>query len=143
MNSDQSYGSASNMHDSIYAEVERKEKIKKKFLRDLTSWAGTLIVIIAMDVFLSGGMTWSKFPVFFYSLFMVTRFFKYIRARNFGDEYPGRSRRRNRKRLANRHEEDQPIDDYSETLLRQDEREMSDLKEYRKVGKPWKDEDLV
>jgi hypothetical protein len=140
MHSDPSHRDDNDIHRSIYEEVERKAKMQRRFFRDLSSWAGTMIVLIAMDVFLSGGMTWSKFPVFFYSLFMMTRFIKYIRAQRFGGEYPGRSGRRNRRRLRDNHQE---VEDYTDTLLRQEERELADLKEYRQPGKPWKDEDLV
>jgi hypothetical protein len=34
-------------------------------------------------------------------------------------------------------------EDYSDELLNGKEREMEDLKEYRKAGKPWNDKDLV
>jgi hypothetical protein len=143
MKSGQANNIQDDMHSSIYEEVERKAIMQRRFFRDLSSWAGTVIVLIAIDVFLGGGLTWSKFPVFFYSLFMMTRFIKYIRAQRFGGEYPGRSGRRNRKRFIAGYQEEQEVEDYSDTLLHRKERELADLKEYRQPGKLWKDEDLV
>lgn len=120
-------------------EIEKKEKIRNKFFRDLTSWMGTSVVLLAIDFFLSGGITWSRYPVFFYGIYMVSHVFKYIRAIHFGGDYEDKPSRRKRRR----NRDDQPVEDYSDELLNQEDRELADLKEYRQPGKPWKDEDLV
>ncbi len=145
----QSYRSKYNKRDTSYDEMEKRDKLRKKFITDLTSWAGTSIVLLAMDFFLSGGMTWSRYPLFFYGIFMLMQFFKFIRIQYAGADYESRrTRRRERKRHRNtQHEEDpihsMPVEDYTEVLLRQEERELAELKDYRQPGKLWKDEDLV
>ncbi len=123
--------------------LEKKEKFRKKFFRDLTSGIGTIIVLVAINLFLTGGITWSKYPIFFYGIFMLMQFFKFIRVQYFDEDYNERESRRDRRQNRREIDQSQPVEDYSDELLRQEERELADLKEYRQPGKPWKDEDLV
>lgn len=131
------------MQETDHADLIKKEKFRKKFFRDLMSWVGTSIVLITMDLFLSGSITWSRFPVFFYGIFMVMQFFRFINVEYFGGDYHEKPKRWHRRNKYEAPVEEAPVEDYSDELLRREEREYADLKEYRKPGKPWKDEDLV
>ncbi len=131
------------MQESDHNDLIKKEKFRKKFFRDVMSWAGTSIVLIAIDLFLSGSITWSRFPVFFYGIFMVMQFFRFINVEYLGGDYREKPKRRHRKSRYKQTPEDAEVEDYSDELLRPEEREYADLKDYRKPGKLWKDEDLV
>ncbi len=131
------------LQNAYHDEAERKEIIRKRFYRDVISWVGTIITLLAINFFLVGGMTWSRFPIFFIGLFMGMRFLQYISAQQFGGEYPRRSRRRDRRRYADQLPANEPVEDYTDVLLRQEEREPAELKDYRKPEKAWRDEDLV
>ena len=48
--------------------VEKRLRKIKKFYKDLASWAGLSVFMIALDLFLSGGISWSKYPVFFWGI---------------------------------------------------------------------------
>ena len=103
------------------------------------------VFMLALDLFLSGGISWSKYPVFFWGITLAYQYFNILRIQRMDRQWE-------EKMLKKFKGQDQDTDDipseqdYSEELLRNDrarEKEMADLSEYRKLKKPWKDEDLV
>ena len=126
---------------------EKRHRKVQKFYKQLASWAGTSVFLLALDLFLSGGISWSKYPVFFWGIAIAMQFFNVLRLqwmmkkeREAKIELPNTSTAQ--KTLSG--EVRQP--DYSDELLKNQnlkEKEIADLAEYRKLKKPWKDEDLV
>jgi hypothetical protein len=126
---------------------ERRDKKLKKFYKELTQWLGVSVMLIGINVFLSGNISWAKYPVFFWGIVVVSQVFDVIRMQRLNREYQDK---RWRGEIAEPEMVPLPdvtsdeMEDHSPTLLRQpEEREKVDLTEYRKVGRPWKDEDLV
>lgn len=126
---------------------EKSRRKIEKFYKQLASWAGTSVFLIALDLFLSGGISWSKYPVFFWGIAIAMQFFNVLRLQWM---------------LKKEHSKDAGIStepysqkaingegqtpDYSDVLLDNQalrEKEIADLADYRKLQKPWKDEDLV
>jgi len=131
-----------------YQEAQKRVRKIKRFYTNLASWAGTSVFLIALDVFLSGGMTWSRYPVFFWGISILMQVFQIIRLQRMDKSWEERQMRRfmgrnyqPRNTTATLPQEQQ--EDYSDDLLNQQEREMADLSEYRKLKKPWEDKDLV
>lgn len=131
--------------DFEYKEAQKRVKKIKAFYKDLSSWAGVSVILIAMNFFMSGGIGWAKYPVFFWGIFIVSQAFNIIRLQRLDKAWEERQLRRFTGRPNRLPQTNQmsPQEDYSEELLDQQEREMADLSEYRKVNKPWKDKDLV
>ncbi|MDZ4747859.1 MAG: 2TM domain-containing protein [Saprospiraceae bacterium] len=136
--------------DPEYEEAQKRVRKIKKFYKDLASWAGTSVFLLALDFFLSGGISWSKFPVFFYGIFVVTEVFNIIRLQRLDKAWEERQMRRftgrgHSRNLPGNHLDNQQeqLEDYSEDLLNRKDREMEDLSAYRNLRRPWKDEDLV
>lgn len=136
--------------DPEYEEAQKRVRKIKKFYKDLAGWAGTSVFLLAFDFFLSGGISWSKYPVFFYGIFVVTQIFNIIRLQRLDKAWEERQMRKFTGRNYQRTPQTtlppyttEPPEDYSEELLNKEEREMADLTEYRKLNKPWKDDDLV
>lgn len=133
--------------DKAQIEAEKRVRKIKKFYKELASWAGASVFMIALDLFLSGGITWSKFPVFFWGITLVWQFFEVLRLQKLDKQWEDRMMRKfldkeSDKRLG----ESDKQEDYSGELLKNEEireKELANLAEYRKVQKPWKDEDLV
>lgn len=137
--------------DQEYLDAQKRVKKIKSFYKNLASWAGSSIFMIALDLFLSGGITWSKFPVFFWGISLVIQFFQVLRLQQLDKEWE----KKQLKKLIGRDHPlpldkqnpeqtiQEPLEDYSDELLNQQDREMEKLSEYRKLQRPWKDEDLV
>jgi hypothetical protein len=108
------------------------------------------VFLLALDFFLSGGISWSKYPVFFYGIFVVTQVFDIIRLQRLDKaweekqmrKFTGRSQSGRAPANPLETQQDQ-LEDYSEDLLNRKDREMEDLSEYRQLKRPWKDDDLV
>jgi hypothetical protein len=146
------------MSDNLYTEPTEKEYLEaqkrvrkiKKFYKELTSWASTSVILIALNLFLSGNISWAKYPVFFWGIFVLAGVFDIIRMQKLNKEWEARQMRKfTGKEIpqpvaqsVSDIGQDQPRD-YSEELLRQEERELADLTEVRRLKRPWKDEDLV
>ncbi len=132
------------------AEAQKRIRKIKKFYKELTSWAGTSVFLIAINIFIAGHITWAKYPVFFWGLFILVQAFEVFRLQRMDKEWEERQMRRFTGRStppplqrAPPHGAHDQTEDYSEQLLQQRERELADLSEYRKLKRPWKDEDLV
>lgn len=134
-------------HDKVQLEAEKRVRKIKKFYKELYSWIGTSIVLIAIDLFFSGGITWSKFPVFFWGITIVYQFFEVLHLQKLDRQWEDKMMRKFLKKEPDGAlEEPEKTDDYSDELLHNEqirEKELADLSDFRKVKKPWKDEDLV
>jgi hypothetical protein len=75
-------------------EALKREYKVRKFYKSLISWAGTSIMLIAIDLFTSGGITWSKFPVFFWGISIFIQFIGIMKLQHFDKN---RERRRYRR----------------------------------------------
>lgn len=136
--------------DYEYQAAQKRVKKIKSFYKDLSSWAGTSIMLIGLNLFLSGNITWAKYPVIIWGIFIAAEVFNIIRLQYMDKEWEDRQMRRFTGRTrstvppgAIRESSSSPAEDYSDDLLHQEERELADLSQYRKAGKAWKDEDLV
>ena len=133
--------------DEATLNAEKRVKKIKKFYKELASWAGASVFMIALDLFLSHGITWSKFPVFFWGITLVWQFFEVLRLQKLDKQWEDKMMRKFLdKEQGTRIGEGDKQEDYSGELLKNEEvreKEMANLREYRKVQKPWKDEDLV
>lgn len=126
---------------------ERRQKKIQKFYKQLASWAGTSVFLLALDLFLSGGISWSKYPVFFWGIAIAMQFFNTLRL-----QWILKKEQEEKSQLPTLSHPQQTLPrevqhpDYSDELLNNQtlrEKEIADLAEYRKLHKPWKDEDLV
>ena len=134
--------------DPEYENAQKRVRKIKKFYKELASWAGTSIFLVALDFFLSGGITWSKYPVFFWGIFMVIEFFKVLPLQKMDKQWEDNMIKKFTRKPALTEPSSIPVPekDFSEALLREnekEEKEYADLTEYRKLKKPWEDEDLV
>lgn len=129
--------------DPEYRDALKRVKKIKNFYKNLASWAGASIFMLALDFFLSGGFTWSRYPVFFWGLSIIPQLFQVIRLQKLDKPWEQRQMRRFTGRSIPDNTTSPPLEDYSDELLNQRDREMSELSDYRKVSKPWKEEDLV
>ena len=133
--------------DEATLDAEKRVRKIKKFYKELASWAGASVFMIALDLFLSGGISWSKFPVFFWGITLVWQFFEVLRLQKLDKQWEDKMMRKflDKEPRASIGEAGKE-DDYSRELLQNEEireKELANLAEYRKVQKPWKDEDLV
>ena len=133
--------------DEATLDAEKRVRKIKKFYKELASWAGASVFMIALDLFLSHGITWSKFPVFFWGISLVWQFFEVLRLQKLDKQWEDRMMKKflDKDSAKGITEGDKP-EDYSGELLNNEEvreKELANLSEYRKVQKPWKDEDLV
>ncbi len=135
--------------DYEYQAAQKRVKKIKSFYKDLSSWAGTSIMLIGLNLFLSGNITWAKYPVIIWGIFIAAEVFNIIRLQYIDKEWEERQMRRFTGRTRTTapartiSESSSTTEDYSDDLLQQEERELADLSQYRKAGKAWKDEDLV
>ena len=143
MSSNQQYPPEPIQEDSEYTDALKRVKKIKSFYKNLASWAGVSIFLLALDFFMSGGFTWSRYPVFFWGLSIIPQLFQVIRLQKLDKTWEQRQLRRFTGRAIPEDTTSPPLEDYSEELLNQKDREMSELPDYRKVSKPWKEEDLV
>ena len=126
---------------------EKSRRKIQKFYKQLASWAGTSVFLLALDLFLSGGISWSKYPVFFWGIAIAMQFFNVLRLqwmikKEHEKESGLPTANYPQKALAGEGQ----TPDYSDELLDNQnlrEKEIADLADYRKLKKPWKDEDLV
>lgn len=139
-------------NDKNYQDAQKRVAKIKKFYKDLASWAGTSVFLIALDLFLSGGISWSKYPVFFWGIFIAMEFFNILRLQKLDPQWEKKMIRKftsdhTKEPILKLPDEIQDrTADYSKELLRdpmKEEKELADLSEYRKLKRPWKDEDLV
>lgn len=131
-------------NDPEYQEAQKRVRKIKSFYKELSGWAGVSVILLGMDLFLSGGITWSKYPVFFYGLFVLAEVFNIIRLQKLDKEWEQRQIQKFTGRKTSPVAEEIPgTEDYSETLLRENEKEPANLADYRKLNKPWKEDDLV
>jgi hypothetical protein len=124
----------------MIAAQKRLRKIKS-FYKNLASWAGTSVMLLGMNLFISGDISWAKFPVFFWGIFLAADFFKILYLQRTQKEWEERQAMRMPGRPGTASGEG--TEDYSGELLHRKEREVENLADYRKVSKPWKDQDLV
>jgi hypothetical protein len=138
-------------NDPEFENAQKRIRKIKKFYKELASWAGISVFLVALNLFLSGNISWAKYPVFFWGIFLVVEYFQVIRLQRIDKEWEDRMMRKftGRERLPP-NTSDEPVqgtqEDYSQELLGsppEKQKEMADLSDYRKVKKPWKDEDLV
>ena len=127
-------------------DAEKRVAKLRKFYKNLVSWASTSIFLLALDIFMNHGITWSKFPVFFFAVALFFQFMGLMRMKYFDKDWEDKMVRKHTER-GSLPDADQPeTEDYSEELLRggeQREKEKADLSTFRKLKKPWRDEDLV
>lgn len=131
--------------DKAHLDAEKRVKKIKKFYKELASWAGTSVILLAIDLFLSGGISWSKYPVFFWGIAIAVQFINIVRIQRLDRQWEDKMMRKfkSQEQIPEAMSSDP---DYSEELLHNEklrEKELADLSEYRKLKKPWKDEDLV
>ncbi len=138
--------------DNEPLEVQKRVRKIKRFYKELTSWAGTSAFLIALNLFLSGDISWAKFPVFFWGIYLLANVFDILRLQREQKAWeekrlqshpsPTSVLLENQKRMQ---PVSHPEEDYSGELLHREEpiRESADLTEVRKLKRPWKDEDLV
>lgn len=129
-----------------YQDAENRVRKIRKFYKELASYVATSIFLIAINLFISGGIGWAKYPVFFWGIALVFQFVNVLRLQKFDRRWEDKMIKKfagdvPQKRILE--QEFQP--DYSEELLDHQPpgKEMADLSEYRKLKRPWKDEDLV
>lgn len=130
--------------------VKDRLKTIKKFYKDLTSWGSTSVVLIAINIFISGGISWAKYPVFFWGIFVLAQFITVWGLQREQKAYEARNAQKGYQPVSLMPETkvpvtEEPVVDYSDTLLGKEEaeREIADLTEVRKLKRPWRDEDLV
>ncbi len=136
------------LQDPNYKEAQKRVRKIKSFYKSLFSWIGTSIFLVALDFFLSGGITWSKYPVFFWGISLVIDLFQVIHIYRTNKDWEEKMIRKftGKDVVPERLPEAVKDVDYSESLLENEpvaEKELADLTEYRKLKRPWKDEDLV
>ena len=133
--------------DEIYKKAEKRVRKIKKFYKNLASWAGMSIILIAINVYTTGFITWAKFPVFFWGLAVFIQMIHTIRLYRLDRQWEEKMIRKFTGRPTSLPQDiTSQSPDYSDELLRNEqvrEKEVADLTEFRKVKRPWKDEDLV
>jgi hypothetical protein len=130
--------------DPEYLAAQKRVKKIKKYYKHLAEWAGVSLFMMGLDFFLSGGISWSKYPVFFWGITLVIQFFEILRLQKMDKAWERKQMERFTGRtLPEDTTVSTPLEDYSDELLNQKDREMANLSDYRKVNKPWKEEDLV
>lgn len=134
-------------------EAQKRVRKIKRFYRGLASWAGVSIFLLALNIFTAHGITWAKFPIFFWGISLVIQAFEVFRLQRHDKEW---EKRQLEKQLGRPLPSDyvpmtvmpeEKPEDYSDELLNKErkekEREPADLSEFRKVARPWKDDELV
>ncbi len=92
------------------------------------------------------GITWSKYPVFFWGIAITLQVFEIIHLQRMDKTWEERMMRKHSGRSVLPDPDHANGEDYSEELLRGPEdpmKEKADLSEFRKLKRPWRDEDLV
>ena len=140
-----------NSQDPEYEAAQKRVRKTKKFYKDLANWAATSVFLIALNLFLSGNISWAKYPVFFWGIALVFQLAQVVRWHRLDRAWEKKKKKKFSTR--NRTAETKSLrgsssdsEDYLDELLdpeRLREKEMADLSQYRTLKKPWKDEDLV
>lgn len=132
------------LQDKTYRDAQKKVRDLKKFYTELISWAGTSIFLIGLNIFLSGNISWAKYPVFFWGLALIFQVIRLIKNHSFDRHWEEKMIRKMTDSNGNQSHDDEMVKDYSDELLRDHrERKKEPLSDYRTAGRPWKDEDLV
>ena len=134
-------------NEKLIQDAEKRVRKIKKFYKELASWAGTSIFLIALNLFLSGSISWAKYPVFFWGIAIALQYFNILRLQKLDKDWEQRMMRKftGREPVRSLPSETKEVD-YSGELLNNEqvrEKEFADLSEYRKLKKPWEDKDLV
>lgn len=131
------------LEDQESLEIKKRVRKIRKFYKELITWGATSIVLIAINLFVSGSITWAKYPVFFWGIAILIQFIAILRMRHFSRQWEDKMVR---KLAGEGGTGTSEAPDYSEELLQNEhikEKEPAPLSEYRTLRKPWKDEDLV
>jgi hypothetical protein len=137
---------------SVHEQAQKRIRKIRKFYKELASWAATSVFLVALNLFLSGNISWAKYPVFFWGITLVFQFFQVLRYQRMDKQWEDRMMRKftgqedTPKTLQKTEDELIKIEDYSKELLLDDrppEKEPANLSDYRQLKRPWKDEDLV
>jgi hypothetical protein len=140
------------LSEKEYQDAQKRVRKIKKFYKDLASWAGTSVILVGINIFLSGNISWAKFPVVIWGIVVLAQVFEVIRLQRLDKEWEDKQVRRftGNKTMAPPATPAPPpalpqeqLEDYTAELLNQQEREIADLSEYRKLKRPWEDKDLV
>ena len=132
-------------------EAQKRVRKIKRFYKGLVSWATTSIILLAINIFTAHGLTWAKWPIFFWGISILMQAFEVIRLQRHDKQW---EKRQLEKQLGTTLPSDyvpmtvmpdEKPEDYSEELLNKEKpvREQADLSEVRKLARPWKDDDLV
>lgn len=132
-------------------EAQKRVRKIKRFYKGLLSWITTSIILIAINMFTGGGITWAKWPIFFWGISILMQAFEVIRLQRHDKQW---EKRQLEKQLGTTLPSDyvpmtimpdEKTEDYSEELLNKEKpiREQADLSEVRKLARPWKEDDLV
>ena len=132
-------------------EAQKRVRKIKRFYKGLATWAGTSIFLLALNIFTTGGISWAKFPIFFWGISLVIQAFEVFRLQRQGKDW---EKRQLEKQLGRELPSDyvpmtvmpeEKQEDYSDELLNKEKkvREPANLSEFRKLAKPWKDDELV
>lgn len=133
-------------------EVVRKRLQKiKKFRKDVTSWASTAVILVGLNLIISGSLSWAKYPVGIWGLIVLAGLFDFIRLKREQREWELRQMLKQSTQpgsVQSPQAQYVPVvqtEDYSGQLMKSEEELESyeTLKEVRKLSRPWKDEDLV
>jgi 2TM domain len=138
--------SAKQEKDLATREAQRRVEKIRKFYKNISSWVSTGFILIAIDFFMNHSITWSKFPVFFFAIALVFQFIGIMRLQYFDKTWEEKMVNKHIERFNLPDPQKPTTEDYSEELLRgkdQPEMEKTDLSSFRKLKKPWKDDDLV
>jgi hypothetical protein len=134
-----------------YAEAQKRVRKIKRFYKGLAQWAGTSLFLLALNFFTTGGISWAKFPIFFWGISLLIQAFEVLRLQRHDKDW---ERRQLEKQLGRELPADyvpmtmmpeEKTEDYTDDLLTKEKpiREPADLSEVRKLARPWKDKDLV
>jgi hypothetical protein len=132
-------------------EAQKRVRKLKRFYKGLASWATTSVILLAINIFTTGGISWAKFPIFFWGISILFQAFEIFRLQRHDKQW---EKRQLEKQLGRELPSDyvpmtvmpeEKKEDYSEELLNKEkpERQPADLSEFRKLAKPWKEDDLV
>jgi len=132
-------------------EAQKRVRKIKRFYKGLVSWATTSVILLAINLFTSHGVTWAMYPIFFWGISIAMQAFEVIRLQRHDKQW---EKRQLEKQLGTTLPSDyvpmtvmpdEKTEDYSEELLNKKKpvREQADLTEVRKLARPWKDDELV
>ena len=62
-----------------YQDAQKRIRKIEKFYKELTQWAGVSVLLMGMNYFLSGGITWSAYPVVIWGLVVLSQVFNVLR----------------------------------------------------------------